>query len=243
MLFAVDDQPPLTARSAGGKRPAIARAQSVRAAARTALTTAQQQLSLYGAVEDPRAISRAELIDRQGAVRAAQSQVAQADADIRSAQAARASAQTDLSRLIVRAPIAAEILTVNVRSGEYVSTGGQQGGSASPFMEIGNTRPKHVRIDIDENEIARVKIGSEAIVSPRGDAGKRVTATFVRAEPLVTPKISLTNSATERVDVRVLQLIYQLPADDGFFVGQQVDAFVRANTVEGGKTTKGSTAR
>jgi hypothetical protein len=66
-------------------------------------------------------------------------------------------------------------------------------------------------------------------VSPRGNAGRRVQASFVRAEPLVTPKRSLTNSSAERVDVRVLQLVFALPAQSGgFFVGQQVDAFVPA---------------
>jgi hypothetical protein len=44
----------------------------------------------------------------------------------------------------------------------------------------------------------------------------------------VVPKRSLTNSAAERVDVRVLQLIYELPPSDAFRVGQQIDAFIPA---------------
>ena len=75
--------------------------------------------------------------------------------------------------------------------------------AAIPIWKSGNTNPLHIRIDIDENEIGRVVMGAEAIVSPRGQANQRVKAIFVRAEPLVTPKTSLTNSATERVDVRV----------------------------------------
>jgi hypothetical protein len=67
------------------------------------------------------------------------------------------------------------------------------------------------------------------MISARGDAKRQVKAVFVRAEPLIIPKRSLTNSATERVDVRVLQLIFALPDDGGrFFVGQQVDGFVPA---------------
>jgi hypothetical protein len=93
---------------------------------------------------------------------------------------------------------------------------------------MGNTDPLHVRIDIDENEAARVKLGAPAVVSPRGAAELHVNATFVRAEPQVVPKRSLTNSAAERVDVRVLQLIYALPRTDAFRVGQQIDAFIPA---------------
>jgi hypothetical protein len=66
------------------------------------------------------------------------------------------------------------------------------------------------------------------VISPRGAAALHVKATFVRAEPQVVPKRSLTNSAAERVDVRVLQLIYALPKSDNFRVGQQVDAFIPA---------------
>lgn len=227
-LFTVDDRAVRALINAS--RAAINQAQSARRTATMTLTTAQQQLALYDGIEDSRAVSRTEVITRQGAVRDAQAQLAQADANIRSAQAQLASAQTDLDRLTVRAPVAAEILSVNVRVGEYVNPGGTPGSASSnPYMEIGNTRPKYVRIDIDENEISRVKMGSDAIVSPRGNAQERARAKFVRVEPLVTPKVSLTNAASERVDVRVLQLIYELPLDSKFFVGQQVDAFVEAN--------------
>jgi len=51
----------------------------------------------------------------------------------------------------------------------------------------------------------------------------------VRVEPLIVPKRSLTNSATERVDVHVLQVIFALPTEGrSFFVGQQVYGFVPA---------------
>ena len=56
----------------------------------------------------------------------------------------------------------------------------------------------------------------------------------MRAEPQVVPKRSLTNSAAERVDVRVLQLIYALPKTDRFRVGQQVDAFIPATSAPAG---------
>ena len=94
---------------------------------------------------------------------------------------------------------------------------------------MGETRPLHVRIDIDEEQAPRLALGQPATVSPRGSAERQVKATFVRAEPLVVPKRSLTNSAAERVDVRVLQVIYALPESDGLFrAGQQVDAYVAA---------------
>jgi hypothetical protein len=50
----------------------------------------------------------------------------------------------------------------------------------------------------------------------------------VRVEPFVVPKKSLTGDTTERVDTRVLQVIYQFdPAGKPpLFVGQQVEVFI-----------------
>jgi hypothetical protein len=52
---------------------------------------------------------------------------------------------------------------------------------------------------------------------------------FIRVEPYVMPKKSLTGDNTERVDTRVLQVIYRVDRDDpGLFVGMQVDVFLSA---------------
>jgi len=156
-------------------------------------------------------------------------QLGVAQASVREAQAQLDSAEVDLARRTVRAPRAATVLQVNVRAGEFAPAGGQSGGNQAPLMVIGSTDPLHVRLDIDENEIERVAIGKGATISPRGASGQRTRVAFVRAEPLVVPKRSLTNSASERVDVRVLQLIYALPAaTHTYYVGQQVDGFVPA---------------
>jgi multidrug resistance efflux pump len=235
-LFTVDAR---TARSRvsearaniGEAEAAIAEAQAAINEANTARQTASRQLALFRNVDDPAAISRSEVIRAEGEVDAAnaraklaQSRLSQARARLTAARATAASASTELSRLTVRAPITGEILNVAVRPGEHVSTvGGNQ-----TFIEMGQTNPLHIRIDVDESEAARVDIGAPATVSARGDAGNSVKAEFVRAEPQVVPKRSLTNSAAERVDVRVLQLIYALPSESNLRVGQQVDAFVAA---------------
>ncbi|MBX7458394.1 efflux RND transporter periplasmic adaptor subunit [Qipengyuania sp. 1NDH17] len=210
---------------------AVREAQAAIAEARSAQATASSQLALYRNVSDPAAVSRSEVIRAEGEASAAAERLRLARARYEAAQARAASARTEIGRLTITAPIAGEILAVNIRKGEYVSTMG--GGGAQPFIEMGQTQPMHVRIDIDEEQAPRLALGEPATVSPRGAAGQQVQATFVRAEPRVVPKRSLTNSAAERVDVRVLQLIYELPAsatgDGGIFrVGQQVDAYIPA---------------
>ncbi|WP_252258953.1 efflux RND transporter periplasmic adaptor subunit [Erythrobacter aurantius] len=227
VLFLVDDR---AARAALAEaNAAIREARAAIAEAQTARDTARQQLALYESLSDPAAVSRSEVIRAEGEAQAASSRLELARARLNAAQARAGSAQTELNRLTVRAPIAGEILAVNIRPGEFVAT---QGGNGQPFIQMGETNPLHVRVDIDENEAVRVKLGAPATISPRGAAEIRVEASFVRVEPQVVPKRSLTNSAAERVDVRVLQVIYALPQSkeaEVFRVGQQIDAFVAAD--------------
>ena len=50
---------------------------------------------------------------------------------------------------------------------------------------------------------------------------------FVRVDPYVIPKRSLTGDNTERVDTRVLQVIYSLRTEGKpIYVGQQLDVFM-----------------
>jgi HlyD family secretion protein len=207
---------------------AAARLESARAsvaAAGTSLKVAENQLALYRNVNDERAVSRQEVIARRGTADDARAQLAVAQAQVRQTQAQLNQARVELDRRTVRAPRAMQVLQVLTRAGEYAATTGND----AILMKLGVTQPLHVRIDVDENEIERVALGAPAIISPKGNAKQQVRAVFVRAEPLIVPKRSLTNSATERVDVRVLQLIYALPADGHqFFVGQQVDGFAPA---------------
>ena len=227
-LFTIDDRS-VRARLQEAEA-GIAQARAAIAEAQSSAGTASRNLALFRSVADPAAVSRAEIVRAEGEVSAARSRAASARAQLAAAEASAASARTELGRLTVTAPISGTILRAEVKPGEFVTAGNQGGGNAVPFLQMGETRPLHVRIDIDEDEIARLDSGAPAFVSPRGAANRQVEARFVRAEPLVVPKRSLTNSAAERVDVRVLQVIYALPegSADQFRIGQQVDAFILA---------------
>lgn len=226
LLFTIDAR---DARAQLGERSASVGLAAERVdAARVELASADRLYQLYADVSDPRAVAEQQVIDRRNTRDAAAARLAVARAELRQAQAQVATARTTLGLLEVRAARSGTVLQVNTREGQF-ATAGPGPGNDEPLIVLGETNPMHVRVDIDENEIGRVAVGKGAVVSPRGNAAVRVRASFVRAEPLIVPKRSLTNSTAERVDVRVLQLIYALPADAGaFFVGQQVDAFVPA---------------
>lgn len=211
------------------------------------------QLSMWEKA-DKRAVSEEEMSKRRFSVQIAQTRIAQAKSDLdllkagawkpdvdiaranlASAQSDVARVKTELERLTVRAPVDAEILKSNIRAGEYAQGGGGGSGAAnspdSPLMIIGGTDILHIRVDIDENDAWRVTPGAKGYAYIRGNSKLRTPITFVRFEPYVIPKKSLTGSSGERVDTRVLQVICAFKrADLGapVYVGQQMDVFLEA---------------
>jgi multidrug resistance efflux pump len=133
--------------------------------------------------------------------------------------------ETDLGRLTVRALVEGQVLQVNVRPGEPVAT---QPGQA--LIVLGNVKLLHVRIDVDENDIPRLPknlTAAQARAMLRGDPSQQFSLRYVRVEPYVIPKKSLTGDTTERVDTKVLQLIYALvPGQRRVYVGQQLDVYI-----------------
>jgi len=144
--------------------------------------------------------------------------IAKAEADV-------AKIEVELDRLIVRSLVVGRVLQVNVRPGEFVGTPPNQ-----PLVILGNIDTLHVRVDIDEFDIPRFRSDAPATAVPRGNLQVRYPLRFVRVEPFVVPKKSLTGDNTERVDTRVLQVIYEFdPAGrPPLFVGQQVEVFIEA---------------
>ena len=97
-------------------------------------------------------------------------------------------------------------------------------------MVLGDTRQVNVRTDIDENDAWRFSPGARAIAYVREtNPDLHTELKFVRVEPYVVPKKSLTGDTTERVDTRVLQVLYGFPHDQlNVYVGQQMDVYIEA---------------
>jgi multidrug efflux pump subunit AcrA (membrane-fusion protein) len=146
-----------------------------------------------------------------------------AEAAVKLAEAQVKQDETDIERAVVRAPMDAFVLQVNVRPGEFVGA-----APGTPLVVLGGVTDRvHVRVDVDEHDIPRFKPGAPASASLRGAPEKRYPLQFVRIEPYVIPKRSLTGENTERVDTRVLQVIYSLKTrGKPVYVGQQLDVFV-----------------
>jgi multidrug efflux pump subunit AcrA (membrane-fusion protein) len=224
VLFTIDHRDLDASRKVSLAR--IAQTKAEIGSSRALLDQAQRRLDSANSLSDSRAMSAEEHADRASEVKRLDAQLSSSEAAILLAQAELETVETDITRSTVTSPIAATVLQVRLRQGEFID-GGSLG---DPRLILGLIEPLHVRADIDEFEIVRLKSGAEAIASPRGDAGRKYELEFVRYEPLVIPKRSLTGDSTERVDTRILQAVYKVRSPDTtLFVGQQMDIFIEAN--------------
>ena len=207
------------------------------------LSDSQVQLSMMESVRDKRAIRNEDLERRRRAVSIDQAKLEEArssldllkagtwkeDLEVARAELLQARSEVDrvradLERLTVTSPIEGEILQCKVRPGEYAAAGPLE----QPLMLLGSTRRLNVRADVDERDAVRVKPGAAVVASVRGDASRQFRLSFVRFEPFVVPKKNLTGDSAERVDTRVLQVIYTLEAGAPVRAGQQMDVLIEA---------------
>ena len=225
VLFTLDDRD--VAAEVQVRDAQIAAAQEQLKVSMVILDERAASLALYESIGDKRAMTQEELTRRRYASQNARAQVGLAQAQLQQGRADLARLRTLLSLRVIAAPLDATVLKVTARPGQFAPAG----ALPEPLVTLGRVQPLHVRVDVDEADIGRLGAAASARVSPRGQPALVMQATLLRVEPLVVPKKSLTNAAAERVDTRVMQLVFALPAGaTGFFVGQQVDAFIPAPT-------------
>lgn len=148
---------------------------------------------------------------------------------VATSKAIAAQIQVDIDRSVVRAPAAGRVLQVNTREGEFAAND----AAAKPLMLVGDDARMYLRVDIDENDAWRIQPNAKAMAFVRGNPRLTIPLRFEYIEPYVTPKTSLTGQATERSDLRVLQVIYSFEIGKSpVYLGQQMDAYIEAAPVE-----------
>ena len=230
-------------------RARVDAAESIQDQAQASQTNAQRDLERANSIGVSNALSQEEIDTRrmnwetakarsreaQARVREAQASLNMFDAKpvaaslevqraaVAQAQANRVRAQTNVELRSIRAPKSGTILSVKIREGEFIPAS----VLANPLITMGKIDPLHIRVDIDESEIPRFRADAVATATLRGSSTPGVKLQYVRTEPLVVPKRNLTGTVSERVDTRVMQVIYSIsPASLRAIVGQQVDVYI-----------------
>lgn len=187
------------------------------------------QFSFYERLQDATAVSEQEY-------QAARYAYLTAIENVRVAKAQVGEAKTNIERSLIRAPITGQILQVNVQKGEMapiIPVVSPQTptllASNGSLILMGDVSTLQMRVDIDEEDAWRFRAGAKAVAFIRGNSRIQIPMDYVRIEPYIIPKRSFTGDTVERVDTRVLQVLYQFDKGDfPVYPGQILDVFIEA---------------
>ncbi len=230
----------------------IAKAQVDYAAA--SLKSAQDQFSkqMKSYELDPKSVSKDALDTAENAVKVAKAnlEVVQRQYELTKAGAwtydirnqenqyeafskAYAASNALLAKYTITAPVDGIILSIKAAVGSYISPQGVYGtytGRLDPVLVMGSAQScMAIRCYVDEILVHKLPQPSRmsAKLFIRG-TDISIPLEYVRMQPYVSPKVQLSSQRTERVDVRVLPVIFkfQRPKNVALYPGQLVDVYI-----------------
>ena len=225
----------------------VDRAKAIVAQRQSAVDDATLRLQRLNAVEDQSAISANEKPTRMFELNLTTSRLAEAQSELAKlmkgtypedlavavAEAKVADAdvgmlQTDLAQSEVKAPIDGTVLRVNARAGEFAAAGTLREG----LVVMGQLTPLHIRVDVDELDAWRFDPKGKAVAVLRGGKIVEFPIEYVRTVPVVIPKRTLTGENSERIDTRVMEMIYRFQQDNPQVLpGQLLDVYIDSGSI------------
>jgi len=164
-------------------------------------------------------LQRQALVDDQSRVE----DIAKARADVALARAQLAQNRAIYEKTIIRAPISGVVLRRYHRTGESVTNSAT---APDPIVSLGDEGRLRVRVDVDETDVARVRLGDRAYVTADAFGERKFWGHIVLIGGELGKKNLRTDEPTERVDTKILETLVQLDDGHELPVGLRVDAFI-----------------
>jgi HlyD family secretion protein len=142
---------------------------------------------------------------------------ARAEAAVHEAEAQLATARGMAAKTSIRSPIDGIVLYRFREPGEAVFT-----DKPLPILTVGDRSRLHIRVDVDEIDIAKVWLGQHVYATASAYDDKRFAGHVVHIEPTLGPKNLRTNRPTEKLDTRIQEVVVALDDADGVPVELQM---------------------
>jgi HlyD family secretion protein len=149
--------------------------------------------------------------------------VASAQGALDLARGQLAVAQARYEKTLIRSPIDGVILRKHHRSGESVSNSSTV---PDPIVTIGDNSVLRVRVDVDETDVARIRVGQLAYVTADAYGKQKFLGHVVRVGNELGRKNVRTDEPTEKVDTKILETLVQLNPGTQLPDGLRVDAYI-----------------
>jgi HlyD family secretion protein len=222
-------------QSANGKAGERRRAEDAVAEAETAVFDAQNAVDKAAIAWRTGGGSAATLTNARSALARAQEEVTKRQATFRgieaplptpneaqtsSARGDLALARVNLEKLKIRAPIDGTVLQVNINPGELAAPSALQ-----PLLSVANLSTLNVRAELDERDIAEIKVGQAASVRAAAFPDKEFTGTVISIAPVVEPSRLSARGSNNRADVDAVEVLVKLNQPGPLVTGMKVDVF------------------
>ncbi len=147
--------------------------------------------------------------------------IQRAEAEVERAKAQLLEAESMLSKTIIRSPIDGAVLRRHKQAGESVST-----SLNNPILVLGDTSRLRVRVDVDEVDVAKIRLGQVAVIRAAAYGTQEFHGRVARIGSLLGRKNITTDEPTERVDRKVLETLVDLDPGQTLPVGLRVDTYI-----------------
>ena len=152
-----------------------------------------------------------------------------AEADLQLAQGQLAEAQARYEKTFIRSPIEGSVLRKHHRGGESVSNSSTV---PDPVLTVGDRKTLRVRVDVDETDVSKVRLGQKAYVTADAFGKQKFWGHVVRVGQQLGPKNVRTDEPTEKVDTKILETLVELDPGSTLPDGLRVDAFIVPDNAE-----------
>jgi ABC exporter DevB family membrane fusion protein len=165
------------------------------------------------------AVERHSLVDST----AREEDLSLAEANLRLARARLDEARARYAKTFVKSPIEGTVLRKHHRNGESVSN---SSNVADAILTIGDKKVLRVRMEVDETEVSKVRVGQKAYVVADAFGRQKFWGRVVRVGEQLGRKNVRTDEPAERVDTKVLETLIELENGAPLPMGLRVDAFI-----------------
>jgi HlyD family secretion protein len=158
------------------------------------------------------------------------------EAQVASARGDLALARVNLEKTKVRAPIDGTVLQININPGELAAPSASQ-----PLLLIANLSTLSVRAELDERDVADIRVGQPASVRADAFPGRTFEATVASIAPLVGPARLNARGPGNRSDIDAVEVVVNLAQPGPLVAGMRVDVYFGPNAAAQDKTTGNKT--
>jgi len=144
-----------------------------------------------------------------------------AEAEVAVARAQALEAKALLEKTAIRSPIDGVVLRKHLHTGESISDLLQ-----SPIYTLADPSQLRVRVDVDERDIAKIRVGQRVWFTADAYGDKRFLGRVAKVGQILGKKNIRSDEPTERVDRKILETLVDIEPGSGLPIGLRVNSYL-----------------